>query len=99
MPPYHISIGPLKAINHVINNNIKPNILREIEENPFLAIEQPDLVLIPMLQKLGPQIPSMYMTVLWNPGDQTVIFKRNMTIGYVRESDYMEKVPQTNEKQ
>ena len=53
--------------NHVINNNMKPNTLIKIEENPFLAIEQPDLVLIPMLWKLGPRTPNIYMTVLWNP--------------------------------
>ena len=40
IPPYHISIAPLKAINWTIKNNIKPNAL--IEENPFLAIKQPD---------------------------------------------------------
>ena len=33
------------------------------------------------------------MTVLWNPGGQTIILKRNMTIDYVKESDYMEKDP------
>ena len=62
-----------------------------MEEIPFLAIEQQDLVLIPMLQKLGPQIPDVYMAVLWNSGGQTLILKRNMTIRYVRESDYMGK--------
>ena len=43
VPPYHISIAPLKAINHVINSNNKPNTLIKLE-NPFLAIEQPDLM-------------------------------------------------------
>ena len=84
IPPYYISIAPLIAINHVINNNIKPNILTEIVDNPFLAIAQLDLVLIPMLQILGPRISDVYMPVLWNPGGQAVIFKRNMTISYVR---------------
>ena len=60
--------------------------------------EQLDLILIIMLQKLGPRIPNVHMAVLWNPGGQTVILKRSMTIGYARESDYMGKVPQTNEK-
>ena len=57
IPPYHISIPLLKAINNTTNNNIKHNGLIQIEENPFLAIEQPDLVLISTLQKLGPQTP------------------------------------------
>ena len=99
MASYHIYIAPLKAINHVINNKMKPNSLIEIEERPFLAIEQPDVVVIHMLQKLGHRIPDVYMSVLWNPGGQTVILKRNMTISYVKESDYMEKVPWTKEKQ
>ena len=93
IPLYHISIAPLKAINHVINNNSKPNTLIEIEENPFLATEQPDLVLTPILQNIGPQIPDAYMAVLSNPGCKTVILKRNMTTGYVRETGYMEKSP------
>ena len=46
------------------------------EKTPFLAIEQPDMILIPMLQKLGPRTPDLYMAVLWNPGDQTVILKK-----------------------
>ena len=75
IPLYHISIAPLKAIYHAICNKFKPNIIIEIEENHFLAIEQLDIVLIPILQKLGPQIPNVYMAVLWNPGGQTVILK------------------------
>ena len=49
IPPYHISITPLKAIKQTMNNNIKPNNLTEIEVKPFLATEQPESVLIPML--------------------------------------------------
>ena len=67
-PLYHISIIPLKSINHVLNNNIKPSNLIEIENNPFLSIKQLDLIIIPMLQKLGLRIPDVYMAVLWNPG-------------------------------
>ena len=93
IPPYHISIASLKAINHTISKNIKPNTLIKIEENPFLAIEQQDIVLIPILQKLGPRVPNVYMAVLWNPGGYPVTLKRNMTISHVRESDYMEKSP------
>ena len=51
--PYHVSIIPLKSINHVLSSNIKPNTLIEIEENAFLSIEQSDLKIIPMLKKLG----------------------------------------------
>ena len=64
-------IALLKANNHVVNNKIKPNTLIEIEENPFLAIEQLDLALILLLQKLGPQISNVYMALLWNTGGQT----------------------------
>ena len=91
MPPYHISIAPLKAINHVISNNIKSTTFIEIEGNLFLAIEQLDLVLKPMLQKLWHRIAKVYMVVIWNPGGQTVKLKRNTTISYVGASDYMEK--------
>ena len=90
--PQHISIAPLKTINHAKSNNIKPKTLIEIEETPFLAIEQLDLVLIPMLQKLGPKIPDVCMAVLWNPSGQTVILKRSTTTDYMKESDYMEKL-------
>ena len=72
--------SPIEAINHATCNNIKP----KIEENSFLAIEQLDLVLIPMLQNLGSRIPNVYMAVLWNPGGQTAILKRNTTISYVK---------------
>ena len=76
IPPYHISIFPLQAINQEINTNIQPDALIEIEENTFLTIEQLDLILIPTLQKLGPSVSNVYMAVLWNPGDQTVTLKR-----------------------
>ena len=38
------------------------------------------------------------MAVLWNPGGQILILKRNMTIGYVKESDHMEKDPPEHSK-
>ena len=97
VPLYHISIAQLKVINHAIRNNIEPNTLIEIDKNTFLAIEQLDLVLIPKLCKQWPRIPNVYMAVLWNPGGQTVTLKRSMTIGSVKESDYTEKDPHTNE--
>ena len=97
IPPYHISIAPLKAIKQATNDNFKPNDLIETEVNLFLAIEQPDLILISVLQKPGPQIPNVYMAVLWNPGGQTIILKQNTTISCAKESDFIEKGPQTNE--
>ena len=93
VPPYHISIALLRAINHVINNTIKSNSFIEKEENPFLFREQPDLILMPVLQKLGPQRPNVCMALLWNPDCETVILKRNTVIGCVRESAYMGQSP------
>ena len=93
IPPFYISLVPFKAINQVINIKFPSEPLLEIEENPFLTIEQPKLVLIPTLQTLGSQVPDTYMAVLWNPSGQDLILKRNMTIGYIEESDYMEKDP------
>ena len=98
IPPYHISIATLKCINHTLSSSINPYTLMEIEENLVLSIEQLDLILIPMSQKLGLSIPDVYMAVLCNPGGQAIILKRNTTIGYARESGYMENAPLTNEK-
>ena len=77
IPLYHISIAPLKPINHTISSNIKPNTLNEIEENPFLSIKQWNLIIIPMLQKLELRIPDVYMAVLWNPSGQVIIEKKH----------------------
>ena len=33
------------------------------------------------------------MAVMWNPNGQTLMLKMNMTIGYVKESDPLEKYP------
>ena len=97
IPSYHNSVIPLKSIKHTVSSNMKPNTLIEIEENPLLSTEQLDLIIIPMSQKLGLRIPDEYMAVLWNPGGQAIILKRNSNIGYARESDYMENTL-TNEK-
>ena len=56
-------------------------------------IEQPELGLVPTLQKLGSQVPDTYMAVLWNPRGQTLILKWNMTITYIKELNYKENVP------
>ena len=89
IPSYHISIAPLKAINYAISNNIKLYTLVEIEETPFLVIEQPDPVLTPMLQNLGPRIVNVYMVGAVESSGQTTILKRSMTISNVKESDYI----------
>ena len=68
------------------------NTLLEIEENPFLSIEQPKITIIPTLQKSEDRIPGTFMGVLWNPGEHTVTSKRNTTISYVKESNYIEKI-------
>ena len=88
-----MSLVPLKAINQAINTKCPTDTLPQIEENPFLAIEQHVLVLMPILQRLGSQVPDTYMSALWNPGGHNLILKWNMTIGYVKELDYKEKVP------
>ena len=64
IPPLHISLVPLKAINQVINTEFPSEALLEIEENPFLTIEQPKLVFMPTLQRLGSQVPDTYIAVL-----------------------------------
>ena len=83
-----MSIDPLKGIYHAISNNIKPNTLIEIEQNPFSSDRTTAISINNNATKLGPRILNVYMAVLWNPGGQTVILKRNTTIGYVGESDY-----------
>ena len=37
------------------------------------------------------------MAILWNPGGHSIIKKKNMTIGYVKELEYIEKKPQTDQ--
>ena len=91
IPPHHISFVPLKVINQAINTRFPSEALLEIEENPFLTIEQPELVLMPTVQRLGSQVPNIYMAVLWHPIGQNLILKWNMTIGYIKESEHGEK--------
>ena len=61
-----------------------------MKENPCSATEQPNITVIPALQKPDNKTPDKFMAVLWNPGDPITI-KRNTTIGYMKESDYVEK--------
>ena len=93
--PYHIPLVPLTAVNLTTNTRFWSGALLEIKENPFLTIEKSELVLISTLQRLGSQVPDAYMVVLWNPSGQNVIPKWNMTICYVKESEYKEKEKKT----
>ena len=68
-----------------------PNTLTEIEENPFLLSEEPIIVILPLLQKVGDRLPDAFIIALWNGGSHKITLKRNTTIGYVKESDYIEK--------
>ena len=62
-----------------------------MEENPFFLIEQPNMNIIPVLQKHDNRTPDKFMAILWNPGGHSISIKRNMTIGYKKESEYIEK--------
>ena len=72
--PYHISVVPLTPINYT--ESIQTNALTEIEWNPFFSIEQPNITIIPMLQKLDSGTPDKFMAILWNPGDHSKTIKR-----------------------
>ena len=63
----------------------------EIEENPFLSIKKQSITVVPVQQKLGLRIADKLMGILWNPGGHTINVKRNTTISYAKESDYIEK--------
>ena len=39
----------------------------------------------------GHRIPDKCLDILWNPGGHTIILKRNTTINYSKELDYIEK--------
>ena len=85
IPCYHMSVTPLKQVNYTCDTNLNSNTLLEIEESPFLSIEQPNMMIIPVLQKLELRIPDEFMAMLWNPGGQAIILKRNTTFGYAKE--------------
>ena len=67
-----------------------PHTLTEIDENPFLSIVLPSFTILPLLQKVRDRSPDTFITALWNQGGHTTILKRNTTIGYEREVDYIE---------
>ena len=93
IPPYQISVVPLILVTNTCDTNLRPHTLLEIEETPFLSIDQQNMKIIPILQKLGFRMPDEFMAVLWNPGGQAIILKRNTTISNAKESDYVEKIP------
>ena len=88
--PYNISIIMLKLVNHTFGINLQPNTLFEIEENPILSIEQPNITVVPVLHKVGHRILDSFLAVLGNQGGHNISFKRISTIGYVKGSDYIE---------
>ena len=82
--PYHISIILLTPINHIYNINLQMNTLLEMEENFFLSIKQPNITIIPTLQKLEGRTPDEFMAILWNPGGHIITIKSSTTISYIR---------------
>ena len=46
---------------------------------------------MPTLQKIEGRTPDKFMVILWNQCDHTITLKRKTTIGYVKESNYIEK--------
>ena len=94
--PYYISIVPLTSINHT--ESILINTLIEIEGNPFFSLEQPNIIIMPTLQELDSRTPDKFITILWNPDDCSMHIKKNMTIGYVKESENIKKA-QTDQQE
>ena len=89
LPPHYISIVPLTPIKY--KGNKQTNTLLEMEENHFFFIEQPNITIIPALQKLYNRTPNQFLAALWNHGGHSISIKKNVTIGYIRESEYIEK--------
>ena len=83
LPPHQITIVPLTPINYP--DKIHAHTLLEIEENPFFSIEQPNITIIPALQKHESRTPDKFMAILWNPGGHSISIKKNMTIGFLKE--------------
>ena len=57
----------------------------------FLSIEQPSIVILPLLWKVGYRLPDKFIAALWNQVSHTVTLKGITTIGIVEESYYIEK--------
>ena len=66
-------------------NKIHTDTLLEMEENPFFTIEQPNVTIIPALQKFDKRTPDKFMAILWNLGGDSIIIKRNTTVDYIKE--------------
>ena len=78
----------LIPVGHLV---LWPNTLTEIDRSPFHSIEQTSTSILQLLQRVGDRLPHEFITALWNHGDHTITLKRNTTIAYVREVDYIEK--------
>ena len=63
-----------------------------MEANPFFLIDQPNITIIPALQKHDSRTPDKFMAILWKPGGHSISIKKNMTIGYIRVRIYW-KIP------
>ena len=96
LPPHYISIVLLTPINYT--RNMQTNTLLDIEANPFFLIEQPNVTVIPALQKLESRAPDKFMAILWNPGGQSTNIKKNITIGYIKELEYIKNPKLTKRK-
>ena len=60
-------------------------------------IEQQHITIIPALQKLDNRTPDKFMTILWYQ-DSHYIHIKKMTIGYIKDSEYIEKPKTDKEK-
>ena len=89
LPPHHIAVVPLTPINYP--DKMQANTLPEIKENPFHSVEQLNITIKPDLQKLDSRTPDKFMAILWNPGDHSISIKKNMTIGFMKELDYIKQ--------
>ena len=87
--PHHISIVLFTPVNYP--GKIHTDTLLEMEENPFFAIEQPNITIVPALQKLDNRTPDKFMAITWNQGGDSISIKRKTNIRYMKESDYIEK--------
>ena len=83
IPPCHVSIILLKLVGHMV---LWPNTLYEIAENPFPLIEEPNVAILPVLEKVGDRFSDEYITTLCNQGGHPITLKENTTAGYVKEA-------------
>ena len=62
-----------------------------MKESPLFSIEQPNITIIPAIQKCDSKTPDTFMAILWNPGGHSMNTRKNKTIGYIKELEYIEK--------